>query len=266
LWKDGQETTTTVMARKRLGLLDAIERAFQRAGWQVPTSTLLLSFVSAAIMLFLVLYLLSHNLLLAGGAVVILLIGLRIWVQRGITRRLNRLEGQLIDALELAARSLRAGHPLSGSFRLVSEEISPPVATIFAEICQRQSMGLPLEEALRDVALQSGSGDLNLFAASVVIQLRSGGNLADMMDRLACVIRDRRRLNGRVRVLTAQTQLSKRVLLIMPIAMFVLLNVLNPNYMEPLYTSFGGKIMLLVAASGMVLGAWVMNKLATLHY
>jgi tight adherence protein B len=107
---------------------------------------------------------------------------------------------------------------------------------------------------------------MKLFATSVAIQLRSGGNLADMMDRLVAVMRDRIRLNRRARVLTAQTQFSKRVLIILPFAIFVLLNVLRPGYMEPLYTTPMGKGLLTAAAVSLVVGVWIMNRMAALRY
>ena len=143
-----------------------------------------------------VVLLITRNPLLALGVVALAFLLARMWMQRRIVQRMMLFEGQLIDGLELEARSLRAGHPLAASFQLIADEIKPPVSTVFGEICQRQTLGVSMEEALRLAAARSGSADLNLFSASVIIQIRSGGNLADMMDRLACVVRDRRRLRG----------------------------------------------------------------------
>jgi tight adherence protein B len=100
----------------------------------------------------------------------------------------------------------------------------------------------------------------------VVIQLNSGGNLADMMERLANVIRERQRLARRVKVLTAQTQFSKRVLLSLPFLIFVVLNLINPNYMRPLYTTFPGQMILLAAGLGLLLGWVTMNWLSKLAF
>src|ERR1043165_2227365 len=104
-----------------------------------------------------------------------------------------------------------------------------PISLVFSDICQRHGMGADLEEVLRDAGDQSASSDMKLFATSVAIQIRTGGNLADLMERLAFGTRDRMRLHRRVRVLPAQTQMSKRVLLGLPFIMFVLLNVLTPT-------------------------------------
>ena len=106
----------------------------------------------------------------------------------------------------------------------------------------------------------------NLFTASLVIQLRTGGNLADMLELLGHVIRDRRRLFRRVRTLTAQTQLSKRVLVVVPFVLFVMLYVLNPDYLKPLYATSTGVILLLTAGALLGVGTWFMNRIAILRY
>jgi len=190
----------------------------------------------------------------------------RIVMLAKIGRRESLFEEQLMDAMELASRSLRAGHPLMGAFQLLSEEMAPPVRTVFADICQQHGMGADLEGVLRDAGDDSASEDMKLFATSVAIQVRTGGNLADLMERLAAVIRDRMRLNRRVRVLTAQTQLSKRVLIALPFALFIMLNVINPKYMSQFYITVAGQVMLGVGVFLLALGAWLMNRLADLKY
>ena len=163
-------------------------------------------------------------------------------------------------------RSLRVGHPLPGAVEMIAEELEPPVSTIFSEICQQQALGMTLEESLRKVAVNSTSSDMRLFATAVAIQLRTGGNLADMMERLATVMRQRMRLARRVRVLTMQTQFSKRILIALPIVMFGILSLTNPKYMSKLYATEYGQIALGLAAAMMLLGTWMMNRMATLEY
>ena len=176
------------------------------------------------------------------------------------------LERQLVDALGIAARALRAGHPLLGAFQLISEEIDEPLKDIFVRICQEQMLGLDLKESIQKVARSSYNPELKFFATAVAIQLQSGGNLADLMDSLASVIRARMKLNRRVRVMTAQTQFSKRFLIALPIVMFFFLDISNPQYMEPLYTTTTGRMMLLMMASSILFGAWVMNRMCILRF
>jgi len=211
-------------------------------------------------------FVVSGSLLLAMGIFLATGLAMKTYQERCTLKQQALFETQLVDGLELASRSLRAGHPLLASFRLISEEIPNPLGGLFQKICQQQGLGVSLEESLRQVAGESGGDDLKLFATSIVIQLRSGGNLADMMSRLASVIRERMRLARHVRVLTAQTQFSKRLLLSIPFILFVMISVLNPNYMKPLYTTLVGKMLLAAGAAGMIVGAWLMNKISKLKY
>ena len=149
---------------------------------------------------------------------------------------------------------------------VVADEIDSPVGPMFMSICQKQQLGMKLEDALRDVANFTDSHDMRIFATSVIIHLRSGGNLADLVDRLATVIRDRMRLSRRIRILTASANLGKRVLIALPLLLFGIINAMNPDYMVPLYETPQGKMMLLMALGGVLLGAWVMNRMAKLNY
>lgn len=267
LWLEGRELTTTVpMLGRSVSRLRKLEYQFHQAGWMLSLGQILVFIAGVVVITSAFMLLVTGNPLLAVGMSVALLIVMRIFLLARVARREALFENQLVDALELAARSLRAGHPLLGAFQLLSEEMREPISLVFSDICQRHGMGADLEEVLRDAGDQSASSDMKLFATSVAIQIRTGGNLADLMERLAFVIRDRMRLHRRVRVLTAQTQMSKRVLLTLPFIMFVLLNVLNPTYMSSFYTEFAGKIMLGAAVFLLALGAWVMNRMADLRY
>lgn len=267
LWHDGQESTTVVPyispTRHHLARL---EELFRSGGIETPLPKVLcILSLSAVVSAFMVLSFTGSFVGALGVALAFFVIPW-IYLQQRIARRQSLFESQLSDALELAARSLRAGHPLTGSFRLISEEIPPPIGTLFSEIIQQQSLGLGFDEALHKTAASSDSSDLKLFATSVIIQMRTGGNLADMMERLALVIRDRIRLTHRVRVLTAQTQLSKRALLALPLSVFVILNLINPNYMGTLYHSAQGRVLLIISVGLLLFGWWLMNRLAAIHY
>jgi len=137
---------------------------------------------------------------------------------------------------------------------------------IFSRICHEQLLGLDMKDSIRKVARNVSNAELKLFATAVAIQLQSGGNLADLMDSLASVIRVRMRLNRRVRVLTSQTQFSKRVLIALPLVLFLLLNFVSPQYMETFYTTTSGKYMLVIMTSMVLFGSWVMNRLAVLKF
>lgn len=267
LWHEGEQATTWVPEQGRRRTVGSrLKETHEAAGFTTPLQSILFGLLGALAGTGLVAFLWTSSVIAAAGSAVAVLLIFWTLVNKRIGKRALLFDLQLIDALALAARSLRAGHPLGGAFHLIAEEVPAPVGTVFAEICEQEKLGATHEQAMLRVAAQSASEDMKLFATSVAIQLRTGGNLADMMERLADVIRDRMRLNRRVRVLTAQTQLSKNTLLVLPFIMFAALSVINPRYIATLYTTPGGQVMLLIAAAGLLLGAWTMNRLAVLKY
>lgn len=267
LWREGREVVTQVPDHhSRMTLRQRLDRLQMSAGMQVPAETMVMWGVALAAALVVAVLVIWQSMWAAVGALAALVLGVQVYLDRRVTKHSEKFERQLIAALDLSARSLRAGHPLLSSFRLISDEVPAPVGTVFARVCQQQAMGMSLEQALRQVAVESGNDDLKVFATSVVIQMRSGANLADMMDRLTAVIRERMRLAAHIRVLTAQTRFSKRLLLAVPIALFLIVNLINPEYMAPMYSTTTGKVLLMIGGGGMVLGAWVMRHMAKLRY
>ncbi|MEX0746228.1 MAG: type II secretion system F family protein [Phycisphaeraceae bacterium] len=267
LWHEGEEAATFVPNLSgRQGLAQQLGRIHFQAGYETPLRSLLLGLLGLMALSALLLLVWTGNLLaVAAGVVVVPLLA---WVvtKRHIVHRQQVFDQQFVDALDLAARSLRAGHPLSGTFHLLTEEIPAPVGNVFGEICQQEALGVGTEDAVRRAAEQTPSDDMQLFATALAIQIRSGGNLADMMERLAFVIRDRIRLNRRVQVLTSQAQLSKNVLVALPFVLFLLLNIANPDYIATLYETPTGQQLLALAGALVLLGVWTMNRLARLRY
>ena len=188
------------------------------------------------------------------------------YVLMRISKYRDLLDVQFVDGLGICSRALRAGLPLLGSFQLISEEVDKPIGNIFGRICHEQVMGKDLKDSIKKVAETVPSAEFKLFATSIAIQLQSGGNLAELMDSLASIVRSRIRLNRRVRILTAQTQFSKRVLIALPCIVFLLLNIVNPEYMVDLYSTKTGQHMLAVTVVLMFVGSWIMNKLAVLKF
>ncbi len=266
LWKDGKETTTSVGGIQTLSMYARLEDLRRAAGWGIPLRTIFLAILGVSLLVMVTALVFTHNPLIGLGVSPIVPVVFWTLTKMRIKRRNIQLEGQFVEALELSARSLKAGHPLVGSFRLISEEMSPPVSLIFGEICQLQEVGASLKEAIQQPTTKAGSADMKLFATSVAIQLDTGGNLAEMMHRLAYVIRDRIRLRRRVGILTAQTQMSKRILIALPFVLLAGLTFLNADYMSPLFTTTSGHYMLVTAAAGMLLGIWTMNRVSQLQY
>ena len=266
LWREEYTTRSETGRPQRESLLERLERLRVDAGWKTPALIVFLAVFGVSVLVVVAAIMLRAGVWigLAGAAIVITVF----WgiTNRRIATRVGQFERQFVDSLGIAARALRAGHPLVGAFQLISQEVEDPLGSIFGEICQEQALGIDLQNSIQRVASASRNTDLKLFATAVTIQMNSGGNLAELMDTLASVMRSRIRLHRRVRVLTAQTQLSKRILTGLPVLMFILLNVTAPTYMEMFYETWTGRYMLAATTASILVGIWAMSRLSVLHY
>ncbi len=265
LWQDSQGS-----GHGRKEKISEFQKKLNRighdAGWQVSFNAILLGVAGACLLSALLTYVFTNSKLVAVACALVVVCGFVALTNRKIDKRTALFESQLVDALGIAARSLRAGHPLAGSFQLVSEEIGPPIGDVFYRICQEQSLGLDLKDSIRKVSSETSNTELRLFATAVAIQLQSGGNLADLMDNLQSVIRARIKLVRRARILTAQTNLSARILIGLPIFLFFLLNIISPKYMYPLYHTTLGRYILTLTIVLVLFGWWIMKRITVLRY
>ena len=265
LWHEGGEATLVVPGERRATFGERIEQIGLDAGWRTPARTVFSVAVGASLVLGALALFATGRLAPAAVAVAGTLFAFWFVTSRRIVERTAVFERQLIDALELCARALRSGHPLTGAFQLLASEIPAPVGTIFTEVCQQQAMGASLDDSLRRAADLTRSSDMKLFSAALAIHLRSGGNLAGVMDSLAQVIRERMRLNRRFRVITAQTRFSQRILIALPFLLFGVLTAISPEYARPLYTTTPGVYMSVAAVFLLLVGWFMMERLSLLR-
>jgi Flp pilus assembly protein TadB len=264
LWREVQEESevSTAFVEEKLSFSEKIEAFRKDIGWHAPVPIVFLSLFGIVLLVFIISFIITGSILIGLAIPLVIIVIFTSYTSSKLRKREELFERQLLDALGIAARALRAGHPLIGAFQLVSEEISDPIGGLFYRICKEQELGIDLKDSIYKVARLSRNSEMKLLATAVVIQFQSGGNFADLMDTLSEVIRSRVRLNHRVRVITAQTQLSKKILIGLPIMLFFLLNILNPRYMEPLYTTTQGKTMLVIMVISILIGSYVMNKMS----
>ncbi len=158
--------------------------------------------------------------------------GIFFWVNSKAKKRISMIEEQLPDAVELMVRSLRVGHPFASAVQIVSKEIKDPLASEFGIIADESAYGREVGDALKDMAERIGLQDLRFLAVAVTIQQQSGGNLAEILDGLAKVIRARFRLFRRVKAITAEAQWSGKFLSAFPIVALIVINVADPHYYD----------------------------------
>jgi tight adherence protein B len=175
-------------------------------------------------------------------------------------RRLRKFEELLPDTIDLMARALRAGHTISSAIEMVASEGSEPVASEFRQVFEQQNFGLPLREAMLGLAARIPLPDVSFLVTAILVQKETGGNLAEVLDKTALVIRERFRLRGQLRVYTAQGRLTGWILAGLPFIMFVLLNIVNPAYMRILITDPAGRTLIYIGIVLMVVGGWVIRK------
>jgi tight adherence protein B len=267
LWSGAKESIMHVPGLPaRMGPLKRLDHLRKEAGWKTPVGLLIPPVLATAGLLFIILLAITAHILAGAAAFIATVLIVWIYLKHCISKRKGLFDEQFIDALDLARRSLKAGHPLIGALQLVAEEIDEPVGTIFDSICLQQTMGLSLDDAIQAVGNASSNEDMKLFAASLSMQMRSGGNLSQMMERLATVIRSRIRLSRRVRVLTAQTQLGKQILIALPFVLLVVLSFLSPKYMDPMFSTGAGQLLLCAGGVSILMGAWMMNRMVNIKY
>ena len=179
-------------------------------------------------------------------------------------RRRNRFNIQLVDALSQMSNSLRAGFSLSQSFEGVAETGENPIAQEFQLFLQHQRVGVPFAEAMADMERRVASDDLALVAATIDIARKTGGNLTEVFDKISLTIRERLRIESRVRTLTAQGRLQGIIVGAMPIAFGAIMTFLKPSLMMPFLTSTNGMIACAVIALLLVAGAWMIKKIITI--
>lgn len=177
--------------------------------------------------------------------------------------RARRFEAQFPDALDLLIRALRAGHSLSAGLQMVGEELPDPVGGEFAHLADEVHLGQPLKLALTNLAHRVESEDLPFFVTAIAIQQETGSNLAEVLDNLSGVIRERFKVYGKVRALTAMGRASANLLAGWPIVMVGALYMVNEDYVAPLWKTKEGHIMVFVSAIMVLIGYVVCRKMAT---
>ncbi|MGO8792458.1 MAG: type II secretion system F family protein [Terriglobia bacterium] len=176
-------------------------------------------------------------------------------------RRLAAFQKGFPEVIDLLGRSVRAGHSFAAGLEIVATDLGEPVATEFRITFDEQRFGLPLRDALLSLSQRVPLMDVRIFVIALLVQKDTGGNLAEILDNLAHVIRERFRIAGEVRVRTAQGRLTAVLLMALPLVMMVMLHFLDPEYIKLLFTDHLGKIMLIVAAAMQILGAFIIWRI-----
>jgi tight adherence protein B len=185
-------------------------------------------------------------------------------LRRKAARRMARFQKQLPDALDLMARALLAGHAFSGSLRMIAEECDPPIGPEFGKVLEEINFGASTEQALANLLQRVDCPDLKFFVVSVNIQRETGGNLTEIVTSIARLIRERYKLFGKVKTLSAEGKLSAIILVCLPFAIGGIIYVLNSGYISLLWQTQLGKLMLAGAGVSMFMGMIWIRRLVSI--
>jgi len=245
----------------RVDLAARIDRRLQQADMKMPVGTFLL----LSLVLFFVGIVAGR--ILHWPTILSIVVGIALLTVPNLIvnikrrRRLKRFMNHFPEALEMFARSLRAGHSFTGAIQLVAQEMPDPIGPEFSKVFEEQNLGIPLRQALIGMTDRVDTLDVKFFVTAILIQRETGGNLAEIIDKIAYVIRERFRVQGQLKIFTAQARLSGFILSLLPIGVAVLIWILNPEYLKPLWFERTGKIMIAIAVTLQILGMLAIRKI-----
>jgi tight adherence protein B len=180
------------------------------------------------------------------------------WLLHRRSSRLKRFEEQFPEALDLLSRAIRAGHAFQTAMGMVADELPPPVGPEFKKTFDRQNFGLPLRDALNEMSERIAVLDVKFFVTAVLIQRDTGGNLSEILDNLAHVVRERFKIRRQIRVHTAHGRFTGYVLLALPAALAIALSLINPDHMQLLFRERMGQLMIVGAIVMQTIGyVWI---------
>lgn len=180
-------------------------------------------------------------------------------------RRTRAFDRQLNDMLAIMSNSLKSGYSFLQAVQMIAGDMAPPIADEFERMLREIRMGIPTEEALMSLNVRVQSQDFDLIVTAIVIQRQIGGNLAEILDSIAETIRERVRIQGEIKAMTAQGRFSALIFMVLPTGIGALLYSINPEYVGQLFTNPIGWVMIAMGVIGQVIGALVIRKIVTIE-
>ncbi len=254
-------------ALERLKLKESVERMLETADLKWGAAGLLHRSAGACLGVSLAIMAVTGNslpLATAAAGLLAAVVPVKL-AQRKARGRVRKFEEQFPDCLEFIARSMRAGHAFSVSLEMVHKEFSEPLGGEFRRTFEEQNLGQPLDIVLKKLGRRIPSLDVQFFVSAVLLQKRTGGNLAELLDKLAHIIRERFKLRARVRAISAQGLMSGRILAAIPAAVGALMFVVNPRYTRFFVDDPAGHELLAGALGLQVVGYLIIKKIVTIE-
>lgn len=246
------------------GYTEKIELELQKADWPLRGYEFIFLLTAATLLPIFLIFLWNQNLISMIMAGVLGFLGPLGFLKLKQQKRLQKFNSQIGDALVLISNSLKAGYGFMQAVEMVAKEMNPPIQTEFARVMQEVNLGATTEEALVRLTERITSNDLDLVITAMLIQRQIGGNLAEILDNISHTIRERIRIAGEVKTLTAQGRLSGLIIGALPVGLAVFLLLLNPKYMMELFNDPRGRLMVGYAVVAEVIAIVIIKKIITI--
>jgi len=251
----------------RFNMEKRLQEMIEQAGMKMTVARLLQTCLGAALAGFAIAWFLlpPHLRMFAWLAAAAALAIPILVVSRKRRSRMRRFEEQFPESLEFVARSMRAGHAFSVSLEMIHREFQEPLAGEFRRTFEEHNLGLPLDVALQKLAKRVPSLDVHFFVSAVLLQKRTGGNLAEILDKLAYVIRERFKLRGKIRAISAHGKMTGTALTCIPLAVAVMMFYVNPDYIRFFFLDDVGNLMLGGAVVLQLIGYAIIRKIVNIE-
>lgn len=213
----------------------------------------------------LLIYIVTRNYLLTILALILSFFIPEVIVNHIKKQRMRKLNAQLPDALGILASGIRAGFSINQAIAMVNREMSPPISDEFTKVLKDNTLGKPLEEALNNLLERTEDDDLDMFITSLLIQRQVGGNLTEVLDTISHTIRERVRIKGEIRSLTAQGRISALIVTLLPVVLTVILSIINPGYFDIMVSRPIGIALLIGATFFVLIGNIVLRKITDIR-
>lgn len=229
-----------------------------------PAEYLIIS-VILSLLIFLIFLTITKNLGLALITAILTFAAPKIYIVSLQEKRRKLLNNQLPEFLNILSNALRAGLSFNQAIVTAGNEMTDPIRWEFQKVMRDNNLGRPIDVALEELAKRTGDEDIEMLVSAIIIQRQVGGNLSEILDMIANTIRERVRLRGEIRTMTAQNKMAAVVIGLLPIAMGFVLTILNPTYMDPLFSDPVGQVLIIIAIFMVIMGAIMLKRITKLE-
>lgn len=265
--KDPNEGSAIGQKLAEFNSIEKLRGRLETAGLSITPQKLLAYAAAIAVAaLFVVSVIFGKSILIGLLLGVVLGLGLpHLYVKRKLKKRQLVFLKLFPEAIDLMVRGLRAGLPIAESFNVVSRELPPPMGDTFATISQQTALGVPMEKALSDAGLRINLTEFNFFVTTIIMQRETGGNLGEILSNLSDMLRQRQMMKLKIGALSSEARASAYIVGALPFVVFIMLSIISPKYLDPLYHDYRGNLSLLAALGSMLVGGFIMKRMTQLE-